>query len=356
MRKGIISCVLLLFLACSAEQSVYSRSKHDVILVLDTSMSMIGYGGRDIFADVQKSIYTYIDSLEDGDRVTFVRFDSDVQIFPTVILDDANDRDILKKYISITPAKGKWTYTNQMLDNVFQRAVDMQKEEEHQGRQLVIIVMTDGIDDPPPAISDRKDIKDIASKFADAGEKWWVYLVDYKSLEEHQKRRLQEGLKGVTDIQIIDGTDPAEGMNKVMEKERSRYTFPIVIAIIIFVILILLAIMYYMKRQAQLKVRGALEYWNNDMIKPYIERFEMNKYLAREIQIGNALGSQLRLREFEGKEPFKLVAVRNKNNDIKVQLKIGLGSSVEFISGEQKEFLEKGDTFRIANHSFRYLP
>lgn len=348
-------CVLLLFLACSVGETVYSREKQDVILVLDTSMSMIGYGGRNIMSDVKKSVYTYIDNLEDGDRVTFIIFDSDVRIYPTVLLDDANDRDIIKKYISVTPVEGKWTHTNLMLDRVFNQAEELQKD--GQDRQLVIVVMTDGIDDPPPAANDKMNIADIASKYE--GKDWWIFLVDYQSLKEAQQNRdkLKGDLSKVGTTYIVDGSGaPDDAMNQVIAQEKSNHAFPIALLVAIIVILLVLAIIYYMKRQAQLKVRGTFEYWNNDMIKPYLEKFEMTKYQLKEIQIGNQHGSQLRLREFESKEPFRVLAVRNKKNEIKVQLKLGTATSVEFINGERKEFLESGDTFRIANYSFRYLP
>ena len=125
LKKGSYSFMMVVFMAAAlflsfqAEGKAASVTNKDVVLVLDTSLSMIGYQGRNIMDDVKKSVYTYIDSLQDGDRVTFVTFDEDVKIYPQVVIDDQNDRDIVKKYISVTEAKGQWTYTLKMLQTVF---------------------------------------------------------------------------------------------------------------------------------------------------------------------------------------------------------------------------------------------
>ena len=134
---------------------LFARKSKNIVLVLDTSMSMVGQaGGRDILGKVKKSIMEYIDqSVEDGDRVTFVTFDTDARIYPTVLVDDDNDRDILKKYITMTEAAGLWTYTYKMIYKVFQAAEKLEKEED--GRNTEIVIMTDAIDDPPPGEANR---------------------------------------------------------------------------------------------------------------------------------------------------------------------------------------------------------
>ena len=105
LKKSSYSFIVVVFMAASLLMSFQTDSKaasvtnKDVILVLDTSLSMVGYQGKNIMDDVKKSVYTYIDSLQDGDRVTFVTFDEELKIYPQVVIDDQNDRDIVKKYI-----------------------------------------------------------------------------------------------------------------------------------------------------------------------------------------------------------------------------------------------------------------
>ncbi|MDR3237606.1 MAG: VWA domain-containing protein [Spirochaetia bacterium] len=365
MKIGLLSYLLLfLLLACGAATDGYSKEMMDVILVLDTSLSMVGSGGANIMSDVKQSIYHYIDSLEDGDRVTFATFDTKLRIYPSVILDDANDRDIVKKYISVTPAEGLWTHTYLMLDGIFAKAEELQRENDN--RRLSIVVMTDGIDDPPPASADKINITDISTKYE--GKDWWIYMVDYQQLKsktDARRTQLEKGLKQVSDKSVIvDATEkPSDSMNSIMDAQKAELEkakpFPfaklaMIIGIIILIALLIALIKYLTKKHSQLKVRGILEYWNNDMIKPYIEKFDMTKFMLREILIGNRVGCQLKLRELELKEPFKIVATRH-NREVRAKILSYNGAPLEFVNGTHGEVLENGEVFRAGNFMFRYL-
>ena len=113
--------LILVFQFTVATGSSRAEKNKDVIIILDTSLSMVGQAqGRDIFDRAKSSIRDYIDQVRDGDRITFATFDTDVKIFPPVIVDDQNDRDILKKYITMTEASGLWTNTYQMIIKVLE--------------------------------------------------------------------------------------------------------------------------------------------------------------------------------------------------------------------------------------------
>ncbi|MCP4137078.1 MAG: VWA domain-containing protein [bacterium] len=185
------ACVLLfpvfLFISCSEPKSSVSGSgesggkQKDLILVFDTSTSMAGRGetgGRNILDKTKGSIEHVIDKLEDGDRLTFVTFDKEIKIYPSVIVDDENDRDILKKYISMIEAKGKWTYTSKMIKAVMQKAEELSSADSE--RTIKIVVITDGMDNPPPQFRKNKLSLDSISKQYDASA-WWIYLIDFKS-------------------------------------------------------------------------------------------------------------------------------------------------------------------------------
>ena len=60
-------------------------------------LSMVGYQGKNIFESVKGSVDAYLNTLQDGDRVTFITFDEGVKVYPQVLIDDQNDRDIVKK-------------------------------------------------------------------------------------------------------------------------------------------------------------------------------------------------------------------------------------------------------------------
>lgn len=364
MKKSLVICCVLFLLTsilgCSSDSDF--TGKKDVILVLDTSMSMIGHGGSNIMPGVKDSISTYVDELEAGDRVSFVTFDSDVVNYPSIIISDDKDKEIIKKYISATPVKGKWTQTYSMLNSVFNKAEELQEESPE--RQLVIVVMTDGIDDPSPGASQSKfNIKDIASNHE--GKDWWIFLVNFNDMKQalnekqaKQREELKEGLAQVSDKSYIIDSDnkPEEAIGQVIEQEKkSRNVFPYLLAILLLILLLGLLIAFLARRQAQLKAKGSLEYWNNDLIRPVVEKFNITKYMQKEIRIGNALGCTLRLRELELKSPFTIEAVRAQDKTIQAKVVAGQGTQIEFDNPNHGEYLEHGETFRAGNYGFRYL-
>ena len=360
MKRGLLSYLLLFLLACGATNSgTSSNDKRDVILVLDTSYSMAGSGGRDIIADVKESINRFIDSLNDGDRLTFATFDTDMRFYETVLIDDANDRDIAKKFISNIPATGQWTHTYRMLDKLFAKAEELQGNND--GREISLVVMTDGLDDPPPAIkTDKINIKDISTKYE--GRDWWIYFVSYQELKEKtaQRQQFESNLKKVSEKTVIVDVDPEkqsvhdEIINTVNVPEKKAIPWQNIVIPIVLLLLLLLLFFILRKRRAQLKVRGNLEYWNNDMIKPNVERFDMTRHNLKEIQVGSKMGCQLRLIDLEIKMPFKIVAVRH-NKEIKADVVIGDASLITFVNGAHGKFLENGEVFNAGNFSFRYM-
>lgn len=351
--------ILMLTLVClmAADLSAKdSRDSKDVILVLDTSMSMIGYGGKNIFDRVKNSVNTYIDQLNDGDRVTFVSFDQYVKIYPTVIVDDNNDRDIIKKYISMTEAKGKWTHTFDMLKAVYEKSTELEKDKT---RQTVIIILTDGIDDPSPV--DRKKKVNLAEIFGSAiGTDRYVYLVnlsDLKANQKFQKLKAEMAKYGVNVKLLESGDDPTKGIKDVQADidkiavERRPVIWPFLIIAIALAGLILMIIY---KRISQLKVKGRLEYWNNVILKPYIQVFDISKRMSKDVFIGIGKGTNYYINDFEGIAPFRISAVREKGN-IKMKLFPGEGNEFQYINREGGGLLENGDIFKVANYNFKFV-
>ncbi len=356
-KKGIILTLCFFFLLSSFQ--AFGASRKDVLLVLDTSLSMAGHGGKNIMDSVKGSISRYIDQLEDGDRVTFITFDVKVKMYPTVLVDDENDKDIIKKYISITPAAGKWTNTYGMIQKVFEKAAELEKKDD--SRQIQIVVMTDGIDDPSPEQRRKRlNIKEISKKYTD--KDWWIYLVNFSDLKKNkkvsaEKEKLRKELKRVSDKSAIieAGSDPELGIQEVKEYEKKNEGILIPLLIVLFIIGIVIIVLYFIKKQGELKVVGRLEYWNNELLNPFIENFDMTKYLNREIIIGNKTGAELHLREMEGRTAFHIKAVRGPNKDVVFQIDPGEGNVMEFKNREQDGFLQEGDVFQINNYTFKYF-
>jgi len=355
------------FILILRPESLSAAGNKDVILVLDTSLSMVGYQGRDIFDSVKQSVFSYIQtSIQDGDRVTFVTFDEEIKVYPQVIIDDQNDRDIVKKYISMTEAKGQWTHTLKMLQNVFTLADQLTKENAQKTtelkRNVVIVIMSDGLDDPPPAQRrDAFNLKTISDQFA--GNDWWIYLVNLDSMQKSPKimealGRFKDQLSKVSaNTQMLDGSDPNAAINEQLRKDierREREQLHKLLAVIGVVLVILIIIILIIIKFNAIKITGRLEYWNHELLKPDVFTMSLTNYAKKQLFVGRTHECMARIRDYESRNPFSLKAVRKKG---KIIIKIDHPESLElgFKNREADGYLLDGDVFSASNMSFRYL-
>ncbi len=362
----IVMMAAVLFFPFISEAKDISKANKDVILVLDTSLSMVGYQGRNIMDDVKRSVFTYIDSLRDGDRVTFVTFDEALRVYPQVVIDDQNDRDIVKKYISVTEAKGQWTFTLKMLKTVFGIADSLSKDNQAQSpvspRNVVIVIMTDGLDDPPPAYSkERFDLKKIAEQYS--GNDWWIYLVNFAEMEKSNeivtaREKLKEELSKVSEnTTFIDGDNPDKAINEdirkdIEEKEWSQF-LKILPFIVLAALLIFIAVLFFIKRAGGVKVKGTLDFWNHELIKPEVLSVSLDNLSAKQILIGRTASSHVRIRDFESRNVVILKAAREKGV-IRLKLIAEEGLEISFKNKEFDAYVNDGDIFSASNYSFRY--
>lgn len=370
MKKAIsLSLASFIYVLSLYALPLYADDSKDVVLVLDTSLSMVGYGGKNILGRVKGSIAKYIEKLEDGDRVTFMTFDTKIKVYPTVLVDDDNDRDILKKYILMTEARGQWTHTFRMIQGVFKQAEELQKTDD-EDRQTVIVVMTDGIDDPPPGFRREKlSIREIADKYS--GKNWWIYLINFKDLKESRKAKkikkelqtkdsLEKELSKVTEhVKIIDSDKPEKAIEQDLPEEVKRTeeetSFNFIPWLVTFLSIgLVLFVIYYLKKLSELKVTGEVEYWNNEMLKPYVEHFDMTRFMDKQIVIGKGVGCHLNLRDFEVKSPFVIQAVRHEK-EIKFEILHAQDTPVELKNRDGDLFLQDGDIFQVNNYTFKYI-
>jgi uncharacterized protein YegL len=341
-----------------------AASNKDVILVLDTSLSMRGYGtnSKDIFESVKNSINVYIDTqLQDGDKVTFVTFDEEVKVFPRIMLDDQNDKDILKKYISVTEAHGAWTHMLIMLQQVFAIAKNLTDENAAgDKRDVVIVIMTDGLDDPPPG-KETFTLKSVAEQYQ--GNDWWIYVVNLSEMEKTGKisaslQQFSDNLKTVSDnTMILDGSDPNKAINEDMKadmEKRELVQQKVIPAIAIILALAILIGLFIYLRLKKLQIKGSLEYWNHELLKPEVFRVDLAPLGAREIIVGRVLGCNVKIRDYESRIPFSLKA-KSQKGDIVLLLSHAGDLEVGFKNKEYDGFVNNGDIFTASNFSFRYL-
>lgn len=369
IKKSTYKLLLLLiagFILMLKPESFSASANKDVILVLDTSLSMVGYQGKNIFESVKGSVDTYLSTLQDGDRVTFVTFDEDVKVYPRVMIDDQNDRDIVKKYISITEAKGQWTHTLKMLKTVFALADQITKESEQNKaelkRNVVIVIMSDGLDDPPPSRAKEKfNLKKVAEQYS--GNDWWIYLVNLDELQKSkeisaaQQNLLDELGKVSGNTSILDGSDPDKAINEELRKDvesKEKEQFYRLLAVVSgFLILILLIVFIFIKMRS-VKIAGRLEYWSHELLKPEVHVLSLTAFGKKEIILGRGPSCTAKIREYESRYPFVLKAVR-KSGKILIAVSHEEGLDFGFKNKESDGYLYDGDIFSASNISFRYI-
>ncbi|MCU0822180.1 MAG: VWA domain-containing protein, partial [Spirochaetes bacterium] len=237
--------------------------------MVDTSLTMIGRGeGHNILPQVKQSLPKFINELEEDDSITFMTFETNVNPYPTIYINDDNDKDIINKYISTIEAKGKWTYTSLMLKTVMEKAQEL--EDKGPDRQRIIVIMTDTLDDPPPGMrGDRLKINTVEGTKKYSEKDWFILLMNFG--EAKKNKNLAKQLAGISKYsKIIDATAGGitkkelvqnaieNGIKQNIEElaaKKDEDNYPVnTILIAVIIIIILLAALFYIKRMSELKV------------------------------------------------------------------------------------------------------
>ena len=135
--------------------------KISYLLVVDTSLSM-----KKNFNNVQNSINDFIDTLNDGDMISVITFDSNVALYiPPTVINDNYKKFTIENQISQLYAKGEYTYLASALRE--SRRLMQRLEKRFPNARSVILLFSDNRDDPPPGVrtKDRVNLKQEALKF-----------------------------------------------------------------------------------------------------------------------------------------------------------------------------------------------
>lgn len=339
--------------------SAQAKTKKDYMIVVDTSYSMSGSGGQRIIDSVKASVNDYIDKIENGDSLTLVTFDTDVKFYPTVTITGPNDRDIVKKYFTMFEAKGAWTYTLSMVKEVLAKANEMQAKSKD--RQVVIMVMTDSLDDPPPSKKkERLSIKDIAK--ANQGGSAFIYFINLGDMAQNARlQKLATNLAPATgQAKVVPGKDVGAKMDTAdklasdLTAAKDRRELLAMILLVagavagLLVIFILIA-----KYQAKLKLTGILEYRYTESPYKEYDVFDMGRLGERSITIGKGTEFRLNLRDFTERRPIIIEAARF-DKTIRPSVKEAQSAPVAFENGKNTSFLTDGDSFIAGGYRFVY--
>jgi hypothetical protein len=162
-----------------APQAVRPEIPTDLILVVDTSRTMIGEaGGQNIFPEVKRVLKELIDKAGPGDSVVLIAYDTTVQAYPTTLINDEQDKTRLKALVDQLRAKGDWTYTAAAIQAGMAEARRLDDAQGANKHTKAVILLTDGINNPPPWVrgtSSEVRLEEVARRYA--GMPWFVWQV-----------------------------------------------------------------------------------------------------------------------------------------------------------------------------------
>ncbi len=143
MRRRIVPAAVLLLIAVAVRAQ--PRGAVDWVFLVDTSKSMRGIGGKNIFPDVKASIASFVREASDGDSVTIFTFDSDVRLHASTEIHGAA-RDDLVSIVDALEANGIRTHLGLAIQKGLERAAMMRAGGDKTRAQSVIL-FTDGEED-----------------------------------------------------------------------------------------------------------------------------------------------------------------------------------------------------------------
>jgi Mg-chelatase subunit ChlD len=342
--------------------AAYAKTSKDYLVVVDTSYSMSGSGGQNIIDSVKSSVNDFIDKdVSADDSITLVTFDTQVKFYPTVTVTGKNDRDIIKKYYSMIEAKGSWTYTLEMVKEVLARADQMQNA--NKDRQVVVMVLTDSLDDPPPAKKkDRLSIKDIAE--AHKGSASFIYFINLGDAKQNARlQKLAGNLKSASaKVAVVDVKDNKTGeaiknVETSVESDLAKKDRRLLIAKILIIAAIILALLLLLAflriKFGQLKLAGILEY--RYILSPYKEydQFDIGRLGEKRVAIGKGTEFRINLRDYNEKIPVIIEATRF-DKAVRPAVKEAESATVEFLNNKKTSFLTDGDSFKAGGYIFIY--
>lgn len=197
----------------------------DLLLIVDTSKSMRGLGGgANIFGRVKDSCIKLAKELEGSDsRVSVMTFDSKVNAYPPELLAQADGLARLKDQFKDLQAEGNKTHLTRALREGLKRLGSGQAEDAT--RLQVAVILTDGVNDPPPGAEDANiPFEEVVRPYV--GMPWFVY---YLQLGDEVEQELVDVVKRtfpnggtIHDPKATRLSSMLDSLNRVVQHEQAR--------------------------------------------------------------------------------------------------------------------------------------
>ena len=348
-RRRLSGLILALFcFACGGPK--------DYILMIDTSASMV-FGER-VMEKVKAGIDDFIDDLDVGDTITVMGFDTVPRLYKTYTIKNEKDKKHPIQKVLRLQAKGAYTDMGAMLNAIRKQSKKLQAE----GRQLYIVVMSDGLDDPPPSRRNKKygqiqlDFVRGSSSFFDFWNEPYVYYVslgklkDKKLVEKLQKlstktKSIQAGPDGTAALKNV-----SDDINRSDWYQILLVTLAILSALLLVALLVLFA--YYLMNRHRLQ--GVLVYYDEYVGKSMSETFNMQALQQNRLLLGRKPQTDCKVRGFGIKFNLTLRA-RFHGNEMCLKPKAKEWELYEFEQlPRYSNLIAPGEKFKVGGFVFHY--
>ena len=336
-KRASFFLLILFFFKCSGPK--------DYILVIDTSKSMVI--GDKVMDKLLSNMPSFLNDVKIGDTVTLLSFDSNVNKHGTLEIKSNEDRNKILSKIKKLKSIGAWTDMLEMLNKLSLESSKLHRE----GRKQLVVVMTDGLDDPSP-LKKRNNIK--LESLKNGRGKWNKPYVYYVSLGKLHDDKLLKNLENISpNVQKIEGREDS-GLGKVGKDIFKREVYWILLEIIGVLLLIAALIKFinwFINREHP---KGTLIFYNSD-VGPSLKRdFILDNIPKNDFYMGRKRGANIKIREFENKDNLRFVAKTYKGVKCIKPMKKDL-SKYKFINQRFKNYIAPGDKFEVGKHIFEFI-
>lgn len=352
---------VLALISCKREQSLPPA---ELFLVVDTSGSMAG-GTMDL---VKQKLPTLLESVQVGDTVHLIQFDEKPQAMGEFRIQSPEDRQVVEKAILELKPSGAYTDIKELLAFLKENTVP----ENPEARQY-IVVLSDGIDDPRPGRTARRER--VALQEYEAEEKlpvqepyiFYVYLGDPGV--EIAEEGLKEELAELSDeVRVVKAAEEEEAGLKAVKQdiEKTRQSedwwgtlwqkikgLPVWIWWVVAALLLLLLFLLYRLFREEKPLEGKLSFYEASEHPSMAREVNLHRFHRRDLVIGSSAEAVVRIKDREFPARIRLKAKRAGKDFLFGIPKKDL-QRMEFLVQKKRGFISSGDRFRIANYTFEY--
>jgi hypothetical protein len=353
--------------SCVEEKEKETVLPADYYLVVDTSGSMAG----STLKRVKEKLPALLESVRDGDRVFIIKFDEKAESLGEYTIRSAEDRRAVENRILELEARGPYTDMKQLIS--YLKEITRSENIGTENPKQYIVILSDGIDDPRPGRSSRKDRIDLRQY--EAADKlpvqepyiYYVYLGD--SARAADQEGLKEKLKEVTtEVKVVTPADTADtGLDTVRKEIEATRTgqpwwsvllakakeFPLWIWGCIAAVLLLLLWILVRAFRPKRSLEGTLSFYQASEHRSMAREVNLHKFQRDDLTIGSQSGSVIRIRDKEFPAQIRLKAKRSGRDFLFGIAKKDL-QRMEFLVQKKRGVVSSGDRFRIANYIFEY--